>query len=70
MIRVGGGENWDKAYRAVLAANQEQEGGYKYHPVGGAAGTVSPSELFVLGMQSCTSMVFILIHTQSINFYL
>ncbi|EJK72981.1 hypothetical protein THAOC_05429 [Thalassiosira oceanica] len=39
-IRVGGGENWDKVYRAVDAANAEQ--GNKYHVVGGAAGTVSP----------------------------
>lgn len=43
-IRVGGGENWDKTYRAVKAANEEQEGGYKYHIVGGGAGTVSPSK--------------------------
>ena len=32
----------DKVYRAVIADNEE--GGYKYHLVGGAAGTVSPSE--------------------------
>eukprot|EP00985_Skeletonema_marinoi_P022367 scaffold14274_cov215-Skeletonema_marinoi.AAC.19 len=35
----------DKVFRAVIAANQEaanQEEGYKYHLVGGAAGTVSP----------------------------
>ena len=32
----------DKVYRAVIAANEEE--GYKYHVVGGAAGTVSPSE--------------------------
>mmetsp|Transcript_37861 Transcript_37861/g.55342 ORF Transcript_37861/g.55342 Transcript_37861/m.55342 type:complete len:483 (+) Transcript_37861:8-1456(+) len=30
----------DKVYRAVIAANEEE--GYKYHLVGGAAGTVSP----------------------------
>lgn len=44
-VRVSGGENWDKVYRAVRDKNkaQEQEGGeYKYHVVGGAAGTVSP----------------------------
>ena len=35
----------DKVYRAVEDANKEQDGGYKYHVVGGAAGTVSPSEL-------------------------
>mmetsp|Transcript_5174 Transcript_5174/g.8837 ORF Transcript_5174/g.8837 Transcript_5174/m.8837 type:complete len:742 (+) Transcript_5174:103-2328(+) len=40
LIRVGGGENFDKVYRAVIAANEEE--GYKYHVVGGAAGTVSP----------------------------
>eukprot|EP00985_Skeletonema_marinoi_P023134 scaffold15149_cov194-Skeletonema_marinoi.AAC.1 len=40
LIRVGGGENFDKVYRAVIAANEEE--GYKYHFVGGAAGTVSP----------------------------
>ena len=40
----------DKVYRAVIAANEEEviaaneEEGYKYHLVGGAAGTVSPSE--------------------------
>jgi len=42
LIRVGGGENFDKAYGAVEAVNKEQEEGYKYHLVGGAAGTVSP----------------------------
>ena len=44
-IRVGGGENWDKVYRSVKTANEahEQEGRkYKYHVVGGAAGSVSP----------------------------
>eukprot|EP00985_Skeletonema_marinoi_P020394 scaffold12118_cov135-Skeletonema_marinoi.AAC.2 len=40
LIRVGGGENFDKVYRAVIAANEEE--GYKYHVVGGGAGTVSP----------------------------
>ena len=35
----------DKVYRAVEDANKEQDGGYKYHVVGGFAGTVSPSEL-------------------------
>jgi len=39
-IRVGGGENWDKLYRAVKSFNEEN--GYKYHIVGAAAGTVSP----------------------------
>eukprot|EP00984_Skeletonema_dohrnii_P031228 scaffold23460_cov71-Skeletonema_dohrnii-CCMP3373.AAC.1 len=39
-IRVGGGENFDKVYRAVIAVNEAE--GYKYHLVGGAAGTVSP----------------------------
>lgn len=39
-IRAGGGENWDKLYRAVDAVNAAQ--GNKYHAVGGAAGTVSP----------------------------
>lgn len=39
-VRVGGGENWDKVYRAVDASNAEQ--GNTYHAVGGAAGTVSP----------------------------
>ena len=34
----------DKTYRAVKKANEEQEGGYKYHVVGGSAGTISPSE--------------------------
>ena len=33
----------DKAYRAVLAKNQALDA-YKYHLVGGAAGTVSPSK--------------------------
>eukprot|EP00555_Chaetoceros_dichaeta_P003497 CAMPEP_0198248814 /NCGR_PEP_ID=MMETSP1447-20131203/491_1 /TAXON_ID=420782 /ORGANISM="Chaetoceros dichaeta, Strain CCMP1751" /LENGTH=733 /DNA_ID=CAMNT_0043933295 /DNA_START=60 /DNA_END=2261 /DNA_ORIENTATION=+ len=47
-IRVGGGENWDKAYRAVLAANQIGEE-YKYHVLGGAAGTVSPMGWTFLG---------------------
>eukprot|EP00984_Skeletonema_dohrnii_P021690 scaffold10883_cov95-Skeletonema_dohrnii-CCMP3373.AAC.1 len=40
LIRVGGGENFDKVYRAVIAVNEAE--GYKYHLVGGAAGTVSP----------------------------
>ena len=35
----------DKVYRAMEDFNKEQDGGYKYHVVGGAAGTVSPSEL-------------------------
>jgi len=42
VLRVGGGENWDKVYRAVKVANEAQPDGYKYHAVGGAAGTVSP----------------------------
>lgn len=43
IIRIGGGENWDKTYRAVRAANVAQEDGvFKYHVVGGAAATVSP----------------------------
>jgi FAD/FMN-containing dehydrogenase len=41
VIRVGGGENYDKVYRAVLAENQALDE-YKYHLVGGAVGTVSP----------------------------
>lgn len=41
-IRVGGGENFDKVYRALKAFNEKQPDGYKYHMVGGAAGTVSP----------------------------
>ncbi|KAL7490891.1 hypothetical protein ACHAWT_000408, partial [Skeletonema menzelii] len=40
-IRVGGGENYDKLYRAVIAANKALDK-YKYHLAGGAAGTVSP----------------------------
>lgn len=47
-IRVGGGENWDKVYRAVQAFNEDQASGYKYHVLGGAAGTVSPSTFFLL----------------------
>jgi len=39
VIRVGGGENWDKTYRAVKDAN---EAGGLYHVVGGASGSVSP----------------------------
>jgi len=42
VIRVGGGENWDKIYRAVQQANKEQTDGYKYHAVGAGSGTVSP----------------------------
>eukprot|EP00566_Odontella_aurita_P008696 CAMPEP_0113547422 /NCGR_PEP_ID=MMETSP0015_2-20120614/12347_1 /TAXON_ID=2838 /ORGANISM="Odontella" /LENGTH=837 /DNA_ID=CAMNT_0000447975 /DNA_START=22 /DNA_END=2535 /DNA_ORIENTATION=+ /assembly_acc=CAM_ASM_000160 len=45
-LRVGGGENWDKVYRAVKeyneAWNATNGGGYKHLIVGGAAGTVSP----------------------------
>jgi len=40
-LRIGGGENWDKVYRAVQTINKK-ETEYKYHVVGGAAGTVSP----------------------------
>ena len=43
VLRVGGGENFDKAYRAVNAYNQAQDaqnGTYKFHMVGGGAGTV------------------------------
>ena len=36
----------DKVYRAVLAANQALDE-YKYHLVGGAAGTVTPSKLYL-----------------------
>ena len=36
----------DKLYRAVLAANQALDE-YKYHVVGGNAGTVTPSELYL-----------------------
>ncbi|KAK1733772.1 FAD-dependent oxidoreductase [Skeletonema marinoi] len=39
VIRVGGGENWDKTYRAVKDAN---EAGGLYHIVGGSSGSVSP----------------------------
>lgn len=45
IIRLGGGENWDKGIRAVKRANEfikTSEGGYKYHIVTGAVGTVSP----------------------------
>ncbi len=33
----------DKVYRAMIAANKALDK-YKYHIVGGAAGTVSPSK--------------------------
>ena len=39
-------ESIDKVYRAVIDANQALEE-YKYHLVGGAAGTVSPSESYL-----------------------
>ena len=39
----------DKAYRAVIAANKKQEE-YKYHLAGGAAGTVSPSKLYLFSV--------------------
>ena len=42
VIRVGGGENWDKTYRSVKAANEALPGGYRYHVVGGNSATVSP----------------------------
>lgn len=48
-IRVGGGENFDKVYRVVLAANEALDGGYKYHLYGGGAGTVSPMGWTFLG---------------------
>ena len=44
----------DKVFRAVIAANNQeavnQGEGYKYHLVGGAAGTVSPSKCVLLLM--------------------
>ena len=36
----------DKVYRALVAENQALDE-YKYHLTGGAAGTVSPSELYL-----------------------
>lgn len=39
-IRVGGGEGWGSVYINVKKFNEAQEDGYKYHAVGGAAGTV------------------------------
>mmetsp|Transcript_8477 Transcript_8477/g.10697 ORF Transcript_8477/g.10697 Transcript_8477/m.10697 type:complete len:636 (-) Transcript_8477:263-2170(-) len=57
-VRVGGGENWDKVYRAVQKANKAQEqegGGYKYHVVGGGGGTVSPlGWTFLAGLSGTT----------------
>ena len=46
-VRVGGGENFDKLYRAVRAFNDEADGegrGFQYTVLGGGAGTVSPSK--------------------------
>ena len=51
VLRIGGGENFDKTYRAVNAYNQQaqdnaqQQNGngttqHKFHMVGGGAGTV------------------------------
>lgn len=45
VIRVGGGENFDKFYRAVKSFNEayrNETGSYKYYNAGGGAGTVSP----------------------------
>jgi len=45
IIRVGGGENFDKMYRAVKSFNENHKnetGSYKYYNAGGGAGTVSP----------------------------
>ena len=42
VIRVGGGENWDKTYRSVKAANEALPDGYRYHVVGGNSASVSP----------------------------
>ena len=51
-VRVGGGENWEKVYFAVEYSNKalEQGGGeFKYHVVGGSAGSVSPRKcLYVM----------------------
>lgn len=41
-IRAGGGESWSEVYLAVHQANLDQTYGFKYHVVGGAAGSVSP----------------------------
>mmetsp|Transcript_47156 Transcript_47156/g.52713 ORF Transcript_47156/g.52713 Transcript_47156/m.52713 type:complete len:703 (-) Transcript_47156:137-2245(-) len=55
VVRIGGGENWDKTYRAVHAVNEAQPDGYKYHIVGGAAATVSPMGWAFQGGLSGTS---------------
>ena len=52
-LRVGGGENFDKLYRAVRAFNEEADGegkGFQYSVVGGGAGTVSPSKSITITM--------------------
>lgn len=45
VMRVGGGENFNAFYKSVKAVNEialSESGSYKYHPIGGAAGTVTP----------------------------
>jgi FAD/FMN-containing dehydrogenase len=41
-IRVGGGEVFTDLYSSVRAYNEAQEGGFKFHAIGGASSTVSP----------------------------
>merc|ERR1712238_331352 len=43
-VRVGGGESWGGVYSNVKTFNEArgEEKGYKFHPIGGAAPTVTP----------------------------
>lgn len=41
-LRIGGGENFNMAYDAVKAFNEDPQTSTKYHLVGGGSGTVSP----------------------------
>ena len=50
----------DKVYRAVIAENQALDA-YKYHLVGGAAGTVSPSKLYLHLCKSYMPTTFFLL---------
>jgi len=54
-IRIGGGENFDKTYRAIDRWNNENTD-KKYVIVGGAAGTVSPMGWTFLGGLGSTTL--------------
>ena len=80
-IRVGGGEAWVDVYRSVHEFNEAQEN-FKYHAMGGAAGTVTPmgwtfqgglggttgSRLYGLGVDQVLQIEAVLPNGQHVRF--